>query len=458
MAPDRLLLGLDLGTSRIKALLVDDHGGNAGFAAVTTPFEGGEMSVESLLDAVGRTCRQLDSELRRRVAAVGVAGLAESGAPLDPDGRPVAPIIVWNDPRGSEVVERLQAQLGPGLDRAIGQPLRTVSSVAKLGWLVGHGTGPVERWLGVPELALAALTGGEATEFSLAARTGAYHLRERRYLPEVLAALGVGPVFPAVAAAGTDMGGITSAGARWSGLPAGIPVTLAGHDHLAGMMGAGVGAAQVGNSVGTAETVVTSFGPGSWPDAELSLSLRVAVTLLPGGKGAALLASAARSGLVVAAVAAALGCSAAELDRCAGTAATVRVDPEVIDAAVEGEPLDLPAGPPGEVWNGVLTTLSERTWDAVDRLHRVAASAMAPGVSGGGVAGAGDGPELVVFGGGSRSGPWLAAKARARPNATVWRSPASEAVARGAALFAGAAAGWWPTAEEGPSLELERVR
>jgi xylulokinase len=505
VAPDRLLLGLDLGTSRIKALLVDGDGGEAGCTAVATPFDGGEMTVESLIDAVGRTCQQLEPEDRQRVAAVGIAGLAESGAPLGPGGRPQAPIIAWNDPRGAEVVERLRAQLGAGLERAIGQPLRTVSSVAKLGWLIEHGAGPVERWLGVPELALAALTGRHVTEFSLAARTGAYHLRERRYLPDVLAILGVGPVFPPVAAAGADMGRITAAGARWSGVPAGIPVTLAGHDHLAGMIGAGVGASQIGNSVGTAETVVTSLGPRSWPDADLSLSLRAAVTLLPGGKGPALLASAARSGLVAAAVTAALGCSAAELDRCAGTAATVAVEPQVIDAAVEGEPLDLPPGPPGAVWNGVLAALSERTWDAVDRLQRVAASAaepwppgqagesaepsragpwlpgqagesvepsragrrrssgrsdkgsaMAPG-SGGGAEAVGEGPDLVVFGGGSRSRPWLAAKARARPKATVWRCPATEAVARGAALFAGVAAGWWPAAEEGPSFDLERV-
>ncbi len=183
------------------------------------------MAVEALLGALGRLLGGLGPELER-VEGVGVAGLAESGAPLDGRGRPLAPLIAWHDPRGEEAVERLNSRFGDGLARRIGQPLRTVSSVAKLGWLVENGVGPVARWLGVPELCLFHLSGQQASEHSLAARTGAYDVVQRSYMTDVPEALGLAPdVFAPVLAAGTAMGRVSPAGAAWSGLPNGVPVT-----------------------------------------------------------------------------------------------------------------------------------------------------------------------------------------------------------------------------------------
>ncbi len=109
--------------------------------------------------------------------------MAESGAPLRA-GRPVGPVIAWHDGRGEETVASLERRFGPALARWTGRRIRTVSSLAKLGWLLDHGLPEPDRWLGVPELALFLLTGAEATEHSLAARTGAYHVTERRFLPE----------------------------------------------------------------------------------------------------------------------------------------------------------------------------------------------------------------------------------------------------------------------------------
>ena len=56
---------------------------------------------------------------------------------------------------------------------------------------------------------------------------------------------------------------------------------------------------------------------------------------------------------------------------------------------------------------------------------------------------------LVVFGGGSRSPAWLRAKA-AEAGVPVLGCPVPEAAARGAALAAGVAAGWWPSPAAGP--------
>ena len=432
-----LLVGIDVGSSRTTAVLVDGDGGEAGLAAVRTPFRTDDGRVEMTVDDLHTCLATVLADLgdaRRQVEAVGLAGMAESGAPFDAVGRPLAPVIAWHDGRGEEAVAVLEGHFGRELALRIGQPVRTVLTAAKLGWLVANGVGGVARWLGVPELGLHALTGAEATEFSLAARTGCYDVAARQWIPEVGPVVGFGThVFPAVIPAGACMGRIGGAGESWSGLPAGIPVTIAGHDHLAGMAGGGVQRGYVANSVGTAETLVARSATA--PSVARALDVRAAVTLFPGGEEWAALVSTARSGLVLDAAATALGMSPEALDRLAEGA-----EPADVGDAVEArEAMSLPDGPPGGIWAGLLDALAARTEDGYRRLTQLLGPA--------------DG--VVVFGGGSVSRPWLEAKA-ARLDVPVRRSTVASAVARGAALHAGVAAGWWATVDQAPPPDLLR--
>ncbi|MFP5376456.1 MAG: FGGY family carbohydrate kinase [Acidimicrobiia bacterium] len=446
------LLGIDVGTTRTKAVLVDPAGAEAASAARPTPFEAGPAGVEAPVEALLATVRAVVGDLGdgvAGVAGVGVAGLAESGAPLDDAERPLAPVIAWHDPRGAEVVAVLGERFGDGLARRIGQRLRPVSSVAKLGWQAAAGVGPVRWWLGVPELCLHRLTGARATDFSLAARTGAYDVGRRAPLAEVPAALGLpADVFPQPRPAGTAMGTTSAVGAAWLGVAAGVPVTVAGHDHLAGAVGAGAGPADLVNSVGTAETVVGASD--LLPDVGSALDLGVAVSVRPDGAGWAAVASAARAGLVIAAAARALGRPPADLDALAdGAAATVDATAwvEALAGTARGRgggrpgPAPAPpAGAPGAVWSGVLHALAARTWEAARRAEAVC----------------GRPARMVVVGGGSRSRPWLRAKA-AQSDVAVVRSTVGEAAARGAAVHAGVAAGWWQCAAAAPAPPVEPV-
>ena len=372
-----------------------------------------ERALVALAGAVG--------PLREQVAAVGVAGIAESGAPLRA-GRPVGPIIAWHDGRGEETVASLEARFGAALPLWTGRRVRTVSSLAKLGWLIDRGIAAPDRWLGVPELALFLFTGAEATEHSLAARTGAYHVSDGHFLPEVtahvLAGSGSDPdrFFPAVRAAGSTMGRVSAEAAARYGVPAGIPVTIAGHDHLAAAAGLDAGPDDLFNSVGTAETLVRRVGAPL--DVERALQLDLAVTVWPGGDAWGVLASAARSGVVLEELAASLGFSPAELDGLAVSAS---------------------AADAGRRWSAALADLVRRTVTAGERVAELV----------------GPHRRLVVFGGGSRSPLWLAAKADAA-GVPVLRSTVADAAARGAALAAGSAAGWWP-AGSGPRAALETV-
>ena len=426
MAGD-LVLGLDVGTTRCKAVLVDREGVEVVEADRPTPFArtgaGIEMTVPALLATVAGTVADLGSALGS-VSGVGIAGMAECGAPLGRGGEALAPVISWHDPRGADVVADLTAVFGDELALRTGQRLRPVSTLAKLGWQVRHGVGPVRRWLGVPELCLRALTGAEATEHSLASRTGGYDVLAREWMASVCAAAGFDAgCLPPVQSAGSAMG-VIRGGGRW-GLPAGIPVTLAGHDHLAGALGSGAGRGDLVNSVGTAETVLGQLA--SAPDLGVAFAQRTPVSVAPGGEGWVVLGGAARAGVVLAAAAGLLGRSLAELDTLAMAARDPLPDVAALLADLqEGRAVALPEGPPGVVWRGLLRALCART---AETAARVAASA--------------PGDRLLVIGGGARSEVWLAEKAAALPYA-LSVPPVRQAAARGAALCAGTAAGWWP--------------
>ena len=438
-----LLLGLDLGTTRCKALLLDASGAEVATTMARTPFVSTdgriEMPVATFMREISGLLAALGGD-RGRIAGVGIAGIAECGAPLTAQGTPLAPIISWHDPRGGDVVARLENTFGDGIGLRTGQRPRPVSTVAKLGWLVEHGCGEVTRWLGVPELCLWSLTASQATEHSLASRTGCYDVIDRTWLDPVARAAGFSTgVFPPVAHAGTPMGRISAAAATRWGLPRGIPVTIAGHDHLVGAVGAGAGLGDLVNSVGTAETVLGSVGTA--PDLAAALRARTPVSVAPGGQAWVLLASAARSGVILAAASRMLRRPIHELD---AMAAALGCEARPVDASALLEPLQngvrvsMPAGSEGDIWRGLLRALAARTAEATGRVGSLAPA-----------------DRMLIIGGGSRSEPWIQAKAELI-DLPIVRPLTSQAAARGAAVFAGIAAGWWPSTDAAPRPRLKR--
>jgi sugar (pentulose or hexulose) kinase len=189
---------------------------------------------------------------------------------------------------------------GDGLPARVGQATRTQSSIAKIGWFLQHNVN-VTRWLGAAELGLWTLTGEEATEPSLACRTGAFDIRRTCFIEGVVTAVGAPPtVFPPVRRAGDSHGLVSREGAAWLGLPMGIPVTVAGHDHMVGAVGVGVNSADLLDSIGTAETLVR------YASSELDLADAVAhgadVSIDPSRGGLAIMAGDLRPGQIVEAV------------------------------------------------------------------------------------------------------------------------------------------------------------
>ena len=106
------LLGLDVGTSVIKAVVFDLDGGEIGGAAhaveVQTPHPGWtEQDMEAVWEAAAAAIRDAVGGTggAGEIAAVAVAGQGDGAWMIDAEGRPVAPAPLWSDARASSVVD-----------------------------------------------------------------------------------------------------------------------------------------------------------------------------------------------------------------------------------------------------------------------------------------------------------------------------------------------------------------
>ncbi len=136
-------LGIDLGTSGLKALLVDGEGVPVGAATraypVSTPRPGWSEQdpadwIAALEDAV--------AELRAShwefaaIRGIGVAGQMHGATLLDAEGRVIRPCILWNDTRSHAEAARLDAM--PGVRAASGNIVFPGFTAPKLEWLRAH--------------------------------------------------------------------------------------------------------------------------------------------------------------------------------------------------------------------------------------------------------------------------------------------------------------------------------
>lgn len=266
------LLGLDIGTTTIKAAAYDPELGRVvRLAARPTPTlhpapglseHDPEALWETVCTCLREVCRGGETP-PLRVAGLAIASLAEAGVPLDAAGQPLAPIIAWYDRRSEPQAEWLDRQIPEARLHAItGQRVGASFGVCKWLWIREHWpdvAAHTATWLPVPSFLLQRLTGERATDFSQAARTLAFDQQRLDWSDEILAIIGLRrDQLASPAPGGTLMGRVTAQAASQTGLPIGTPCALGGHDHLCAAFAAGAyRPGVVADSSGTAQAVLT---------------------------------------------------------------------------------------------------------------------------------------------------------------------------------------------------------
>jgi xylulokinase len=243
------VLGIDLGTSAVKTIIVDVSGRimSAGRAeyAIAMPHPGWAEGdpAQWWQSTIAATREALARLPEVAIAAIGLAGQMHGLVLADGAGQPVRPALVWADTRAEAELARYRA-LPAEMLLCLGNPLVPGMAGPLLCWLDQNepGTYQAARWALQPKDWLRLrLTDIAATDPSDASATLLYDLPADRWADEIIDALGLrrdllAPIVPSGAVAGR----LTERSAAALGLPAGLPVASGAADTAAALLGTGL--------------------------------------------------------------------------------------------------------------------------------------------------------------------------------------------------------------------------
>jgi xylulokinase len=268
------LLGLDVGTSSCKGLLLGADGSQIAAASVehelSHPRPGWvELSADTVWGNVSAVIRRLAEAGRQDGDPVHALAFSVSGdeaVPVDESGRALYPCIMSMDSRTAELAATWARQVDADSVYAVtGLPLAPNWPLLRLMWLRDHeprvfaDTAQMLCW---EDLMIARLTGAAVTDHSLASRTMAFDIGKRDWSDEVLSLAGLPrSMFPPSVAPGTVAGVVARLVAAELGLPGDVLVAAGGFDQAMAALGAGLtrpGEAVVGTGTWEALTILTS--------------------------------------------------------------------------------------------------------------------------------------------------------------------------------------------------------
>jgi len=290
---DALFLGLDVGTSGVKAVLVSPAGAVEATASAAlsldTPRPGwAEQDPEAWWQASIAATRDVLAQRRAsEVAAVGISGQMHSSVFLDRSGAVIRPALLWCDGRTTTECREIVSRAGAGgearLREWVCNPALEGFTLPKVLWLRNHEPAAFARLATVllaKDFIRFRLTGTLATEPSDASGTLMFDPARLRWSREILESVGLPlALLPAVGGSSEVLGRVHPQGAALTGLAPGTPVVGGGADNACGA--AGVGAITAGEVVSSWGTSGTVLAPTAQPRVDPALRVHTFCHVLP---------------------------------------------------------------------------------------------------------------------------------------------------------------------------------
>ncbi len=270
-----LLIGIDNGTTRIKATVVNHRGEVLAAESVEDyetryPYPGwAEQDPTSWWNAtkevLSRTLNQ-DEVDPRDVVAIGLTGQMHGPVFLDSDGSPLSPCIIWSDTRADEESTWIKNRVG-NIQEITGNSSTSSFTAPKILWFRNHKPSLYDKiWkiLLPKDFINFKLTGRAVTDPSDASGTLLYDINNRVWSEEVLEHLEVDyHLLPEIALSTSQSGRINSEIASELGIPEDVGVFVGGGDLATGLIGNGVaGEGRAAITIGTAgQVLIPTPGP-----------------------------------------------------------------------------------------------------------------------------------------------------------------------------------------------------
>ena len=242
-----MFLGIDIGTSGVKAVVISADGAVAGQGtaplSVSRPHDlWSEQAPDDWWTATCAAVTAIDPALRGAVRAIGLAGQMHGATLLGADDRPLRPAILWNDGRSFAECAALEAAV-PNLRVITGNIAMPGFTAPKLQWVRAHEPDVFARVATVllpKDYVRLRMTGDKASDLSDSAGTLWLDVGQRRWSEELLAACALAAGHMPLLYEGSEVTGTlrSAVAAEW-GMDA-VPVVAGGGDNAAGAAGVGV--------------------------------------------------------------------------------------------------------------------------------------------------------------------------------------------------------------------------
>ena len=263
---DGFVMGIDIGTSGCKTLVIDQAGRIRSRSVMeyplSTPKPGwSEQQPEHWWQAVQNTVREVVAKIGDAgvIEAIGLSGQMHGLVALDREGRVIRPAILWNDQRTGPQCRRIHQRCGglQGLLKLTNNPMLPGYTGGKILWLQENEPQHFEKmtvFLNPKDYIRFKLTGAYATEVSDASGTGLFDVRNRKWSYELLKLLGISKALLPRCYESTEISGrLTRPAADVLNLPEGLPVAGGGGDAVVQTTGTGLVDQRIlGTTLGTA--------------------------------------------------------------------------------------------------------------------------------------------------------------------------------------------------------------
>ncbi len=287
-------LGLDIGTSGAKTLLINQSGKVVAIRSneypIYTPRQGwSEQEPADWWRSVIKGIKGVLSDSgvsRERISGLGLSGQMHGSVFLGDGTKPLRPAILWNDQRTAKQCEYIEKTAGGRgkLIRMVANPALTGFTAPKIIWLRDNELDTykkVKHVLLPKDYIRLMLTGEYATEVSDASGTLLFDVRNRKWHYGLIGKLGLDQSWFPRCYESTDITGyITAEASRITGLPENLPVVGGAGDQAAGAVGSGiVKSGSVSATLGTSGVV---FAYASKPELDSKGRVHTMCHAVPG--------------------------------------------------------------------------------------------------------------------------------------------------------------------------------
>ena len=265
------LLGLDVGTTGCKAVVFDLEGNIKGYGfheydVICEKPGWAEQDPERVWQLTKEVIRKAVSESGvKDIRALSLSVQGDAVIPVDRDMRPLHNTLLGMDYRSVRQGEYCAERIG---DRALfditGMRPHPMNSLTKILWFKDHTPeiyGKTYKFMTYADFILSRLGAEPVIDFTMASRTMAFDLQEKKWSGRILDAVGMDEnLLSRAVPSGEVVGEINPSLADDLGLPHGVLLVAGGHDQTCAALGAGVVEENIAiDSHGTAEVVSTAF-------------------------------------------------------------------------------------------------------------------------------------------------------------------------------------------------------